>query len=177
MDEKTIFSTLAVFDWNIGYHHFPIDPETTRQLSSEDHKRVVCTVNGQLVMHSAMMPHGDGSFIMVSKNVRSKLGIELGDQVELNLKKETSEYGMPMPESFEMVLAQDDLAFEHFKKLTPGKQRSLIYIVKKLKNIDKQITKSLAIAAHLTEMDGKLDFKLLNEKIKEFNNNHNPNLF
>ena len=177
MEEKTITSSLEVFDWNIGYHHFPVDPKTTKQLSSEGHRRIVCTVNNQVVMHCALMPQGEGSFIMVSKKVRSELGIVLGDNVELNLKKETSEYGMPMPESFEMVLIQDEIALAHFKKLTPGKQRSLIYIVKKLKNIDKQITKSLAIAAHLTEMNGQLDFKLLNEKIKEYNNNTNLNIF
>lgn len=177
MTHKTITSYLEVFDWAIGYHHFPIDAQTTLELASANHKRVICTVNQTVVMHCALMPKNDASFIMVSKKIRTQLGIELGDKVELSLKKDESEYGMPMPTSFEMVLAQEEQAFEHFKRLTPGKQRSLIYIISKVKNIDKQINKSLAIAAHLTEMNGKLDFKLLQQKIKELNSNSKLNLF
>jgi len=170
-------SVLKNFEWAIGYYHFPIDKETTIAMRSDKHKRVVCTINNTVTIHCALMPLNDGSFIMVNKQVRKKLGIEEGDKVQLQLEKETAEYGLPMPESLEMVMTQDEVAFTHFKRLTPGKQRSLIYIVSKLKSIDKQITKSLAIAAHLTELHGKLDYKLLNEKIKEYNQNNNLNLF
>ena len=166
-------SVLKHFEWAIGYYHFPIDQATTALLTSKGHKRVVCLVNETVKMHCALMPLGEGSFIMVNKKVRTKLGLQNGDKVKLKLEKETAEYGMPMPESFEMVMVQDEVAFNYFKQLTPGKQRSLIYIVSKLKSIDKQITKSLAIAAHLTEMKGRLDYVLLNEKIKEYNQNNN----
>ncbi|MBE62878.1 MAG: hypothetical protein CMB89_11005, partial [Flammeovirgaceae bacterium] len=64
---------------------------------------------------------------------------------------------------------QDKLASEFFHDLTPGKQRNLIYIISKVKNTDSRINKALAIIDHLTERNGKLDFKLLNEKIKEYN--------
>ncbi len=177
MSKETITTTLQEFDWAIGYYHFPIDKATTEKYTSAQHKRVVCLINDQVTLHCALMPLGEGSFIMVNKKVRKELGISTGDEVELHLKKDDSEYGMPMPESLEMVLVQDDQAFEYFKSLTPGKQRSLIYIVSKLKSIDKQITKSLAIADHLKELQGRLDYKLLNEKIKEYNNNDLLNKF
>ncbi|MBK8517794.1 MAG: hypothetical protein IPL55_16360 [Saprospiraceae bacterium] len=56
-----------------------------------------------------------------------------------------------------------------FHALTPGKQRSLIYIVGKVKNTESKIRKSLAIADHLTSNKGKIDGKLLYEALKEYN--------
>ena len=82
---------------------------------------------------------------------------------------EASKYGVDMPEELQAALDQDPLAMEFFDLLTPGKQRNLIYLVNKVKNTNSRINKALAIIDHLTEMQGKLDFKLLNEKIKEYN--------
>lgn len=162
-------ATLQTFDWSIWYYHFPIDPETTKLLTSENHKRVRCTINGQVTMNSALMPLDGGSYILVNKTIRKKLGLKDGDKVELSIEKDDSEYGMPMPESFQVLLDQDEIGNKHFQALTPGKQRSLIYIVQKVKSVDKQINKGLAILDHLTEVNGKLDFKMLMLKIKEYN--------
>ena len=105
---------------------------------------------------------------MNQTNVK-KLKIKEGDAVSIVIDKDTSEYGVPMPDSFLALLSQDEQGSEYFHQLTPGKQRSLIYIVGKVKNIDSQINKGLAILNHLTETKGQLDFKRLNEKIKEYN--------
>lgn len=172
MEPIEIESQLANFDWAIGYYHFPIDQKTTKALTSKAHKRVVCLVNNEIKMHCALMPIDKGSYIMVNKKIRKALNLSIGDQVKLKLVKETAPFGLPMPESLEMVFSQDEEAFDYFQKLTPGRQRSLIYLVKKVKNIDKQINKALAIASHLNELNGQLDFKLLNQKIKEFNQNN-----
>ena len=164
-----IKTTLETFDWSIWYYHFPIDKKTTNLLSSADHKRVVCIVNGLAKINSALMPLGEGSYIMVNKATREKLKLKEGDEVTLELEKDTSEYGMPMPESLQVMLDQDELGCKYFHALTLGKQRSLIYIVSKVKSIDKQINKALAILDHLKDVHGKLDFRMLNEKIKEYN--------
>ena len=53
--------------------------------------------------------------------------------------------------------------------LTPGKKRTLLYLVGNVKNSDSRIRKSLAIADHLTVNKGQIDFKLLNEAFKAYN--------
>ena len=165
----TIETTLENFDWNMWGYHFPINAAHTEQLSSVAHRRVVCTINGEVTQQCALMPIDDGSYILINKKNREKLGLNEGDKVVLEIEKDESEYGQPVPDSFRFVMDDDTEAFEHFERLTPGKQRSLLYIVNKVKSMDKQINKALAIAAHLREVNGKLDFKLLNEKIKAFN--------
>jgi len=115
------------------------------------------------------MPYPKGYFILMNQANVKKLNIKEGDPVNIVINKDTSEYGVPMPDSFLALLSQDEQGSAYFHQLTPGKQRSLIYIVGKVKNIDSQINKGLAILSHLTEAKGQLDFKRLNEKIKEYN--------
>lgn len=68
------------------------------------------------------------------------------------------------------MLDQDEQGNELFHALTKGKQRSLVYLVTKVKNSDSRLNKSLAIIEHLKDVKGQLDFKMLNEKIKYYNN-------
>ena len=74
---------------------------------------------------------------------------------------------MPMPDEFQEVLYQEPDASNYFHALKAGKQRSLLYIVGKVKNAESRINKSLAIANHLLANKGKLDYKMLNEAFKD----------
>lgn len=166
----TFTTTLEQLNYSIWSYHFPVNAEITAQFTEGNNRRVRCIVNhSNIVINTALMPIGDSSYIMVNKDVRAKLGLEEGDKVTLTLEKDTSEYGIPMPESFRVLLDQDNEGSEFFHRLTPGKQRSMIYIVGKVKNIDSQLNKGMAILDHLREVKGELDFKMLNQKIKEYN--------
>jgi uncharacterized protein YdeI (YjbR/CyaY-like superfamily) len=79
---------------------------------------------------------------------------------------------MPVCEEFEAVIFGDENVFHYFKALTPGKQRNLIHLVNKIKNPDIKINRSMAIAKHLLETNGVLEFKQLNETIKAFHQNN-----
>ncbi len=163
-----IQSTLARFDSNVWDYHLHITKEQAKKFV-EDNRRVICTINNTVKLHCALMPYPSGYFILMNQANVKKLNINEGDMVSIFIEKDTSAYGIPMPDSFLALLSQDDQGSEYFHKLTPGKQRSLIYIVGKVKNIDSQINKGLAILDHLTEAKGKLDFKNLNTKIKDYN--------
>jgi uncharacterized protein YdeI (YjbR/CyaY-like superfamily) len=98
-----------------------------------------------------------------------KFGAKIGSTVEVQLEKDTSEFGYDFPEELQAVFEEDILAKQFFDALTPGKQRNLLYIVNNVKNSASRARKSLVIADHLIEQKGALDFKLLKEKIKEYN--------
>lgn len=167
---STFKTTLENFHNKLWSYYLPIPKEIGDQFVEGENRRVLCSINGNDPMHSALM-HKDGHYsIYVKKEMQKKLGIEEGDQVEVSLEKDTSEFGVPMPESFEVLLAQDDEGRKYFQSLTMGKQRSLIYIVQKVKNVDSQLAKGLAIMHHMKEAKGELDFKRLNVLIKEYNN-------
>src|SRR5690606_12695467 len=99
-----------------GWHFLPVDAEYAEALGFEGKsRRVVCTLNGAHTFQCALMPSGGSFFIMVNKKIRTSLGIEAGHAVRVELMKDTSKYGLPMPEEFEEVLAQDDEGRELFE--------------------------------------------------------------
>ena len=164
----TISTVLAKFKDNLWGYHLPITEEQAKPFTG-DNRRVKCIINDKRVLHCALMPKGGNYFILMNQANVKRLHLTEGSIVKVNIEKDNSEYGMPMPDSFAAILSQDEMGARYFNALTPGKQRTLIYLVSKVKNIDSQISKALAILDHLSETHGNLDFKRLNEKIKEYN--------
>src|SRR5688572_11622454 len=150
-----------------GWHFIPVSKEIAGQLAFKDkNKRVVCTLNGAESWQCALMPYQGEFFILVNKQKRTKLGIELGDTVAVELVLDESQYGLPMPEELREVLNQDPEGDKFFHGLTPGKQRSLIYHVSNVKDIDRRIHACLIIVDHLKKNKGKIVDERLYEELK-----------
>ena len=171
--KETIKAQLEDMDSSLWGYHFRIPDEIAKKFSNGKDRRVVCTFNQQEKNHCAIMPSPDGAFIMLNKALVKKLKIQVGDHVTLEIEKDTSEFGMPISEEFEAVIFGDEEVFSYFNGLTPGKKRNLIHLVNKIKSSDIRINRSMAIAHHLKEVNGKIDFKQLNETIKMFNQRNN----
>ena len=150
-------------------YHIPVSNDIAEQFVGGEDRRVKCTLNEEVITHTALMPKDGQFYILVNREIRNRLGLKLGDEITVKLEKDTSTYGMPMPEELAVMLGQDEEANRLFHLLTPGKQRSLIYIVSKVKSTQSRINKALGIVDHLKMAAGQLDFKLLNERIKFYN--------
>ena len=161
----TFQSTLEDFHSRAFRFYVPISKEIGNQFLEGGNRRVLFTLEGQGPFHNALMNKEGEYYILVNKKLQQKIGKVEGEQVEVVLEKDESEYGHEVPESFEALLDQDEEGRAYFESLTKGKQRSLIYIVKKVKNVDSQIAKGLAIMHHLKEEKGVLEYKRLNELI------------
>jgi bifunctional DNA-binding transcriptional regulator/antitoxin component of YhaV-PrlF toxin-antitoxin module len=147
--------------------HFTIPLHVSAALSSDEERRVVCLLNDQIEYQCAMLHKGDGSLLItVNKKIREQLRLKPGSQVQVQLRKDTSEYGLPVPEELAAVLEQYPEGRQFFQALSPGKQRTLLYIAGNVKNSDKRIERSLAIVEHLIGNQGKIDYKQLNLKLK-----------
>ena len=92
----------------------------------------------------------------------------LGDWIQVRLEVDNSEYGMEISEEFREVLFSDPEGSDWFHKLTPGKQRTLIHLINKIKNSQLKIERSFVILEHLKKRGGKLDYKILDQDIKDF---------
>jgi len=140
--------------------------ESVENLIGKD-RRMICTINNKREFSCGLIPNGKGNYyINLNKELRKELDLDVGDKVALTLKKDNSEYGMPVPASFEELLYQDPEGAEFFNALTPGKRRSLLYVIAKPKSVEKQIEKGLIILDYLKEVNGKLDFRELNMAFK-----------
>lgn len=162
-------TTIQDFGGNLWGLHMPVPEAIARQFISGNDKRVICALEGTETWHAALMPSQPYWFIMLNQARCKKLRLVVGQAVNVHLEKDLSEYGMEMPEEFKEMLMQDESASRYFENLTAGKKRTLIHLVASVKNTQSRINKSLAIAHHLNEVRGNLNFKILNETIKEFN--------
>ena|SRR3982751_1332302 len=151
-----------------GWHFVHVSREVGERFPALDGKsrRVVCTLNGKERFQCALMPSSGEFYIMVNKEIRTRLGIFSGNAVEVSLTLDGSKYGMPMPEELEEVMRQDPEGDRLFHALTPGKQRSLMWQVSKGKDVDLRIHRALVSIKHLKDNDGNIDGKKLYHELK-----------
>ncbi|MFK7900779.1 MAG: YdeI/OmpD-associated family protein [Cyclobacteriaceae bacterium] len=130
-------------------------------------KRVICCLSNTECIHAALMSDGAGGFfIMINKELKKKLDLSEGSKLTVSLEEDTSKYGIPMPEEMQELMGQDSEGDHYFHALTRGKQRSLLYLIGKPKTSGTRLKKALVIINYLKGTKGKLDFKELNQAMK-----------
>jgi bifunctional DNA-binding transcriptional regulator/antitoxin component of YhaV-PrlF toxin-antitoxin module len=164
-----ITAVLTKSENEFGWYFLRFDAEAVAGLKFEDKKsrRVVCKLNGSHTFQCALLPWTKSGFcIVVNKQIRTKLGIVEGSEVNVELTKDESKYGLPMPKELREVLKQDREGDRLFHSLTPGKQRTILYYLAKPKDVDRRIHMALIVIEHLKENDGKIIYPKLAEELK-----------
>lgn len=150
-----------------GWHFIPVDARIGNRYEKKNgSRRVVCTINGSETFQCALIPWGEIFTIIVNKTKRDRLKILAGDKLDVLLEHDDSKYGLPMPEELQEVLNQDPDGDRFFHGLTAGKQRSILYFLGNIKDIDKRIHNALIFIEHLKRNDGKIDSARLQEELK-----------
>lgn len=168
MSPVTFTAVLEKLDSNLWSYHILVPDLAANVFTATGQRRVVCTLNERETFQCALMPKGDGTFfINVNKKLRDKLGLKLGTPVNVSLVEDESEYGLPMPEELAELLKLDEEGNKLFHALTPGKQRTLLYIIAHPKNSDARISRAIVTLEHLKTNGGKINYKLLGVKMKE----------
>lgn len=160
-------AVLEKFNSNLWGHHLSVPDAVAQVFVANNTKRVVCTLNETAEFQAALMPKGDGSwFININKTLRDKLGLKIGTPVRVALRKDESDYGLPMPEELAELLLQDEEGNQIFHALTAGKQRTLLYIVGSVKSPELRLNRAIVVVEHLKENSGKINFKQLYAQLK-----------
>ena len=129
-------------------------------------RRVVCTLNGTETFNCALFPSKGDYFITLSKERRKMFGLEVGDTITIELKKDESKFGMPMPEEFAEVLRQDPEGEKLFNELSPGNQRLMLKLIVFVKDPDKRIIRSLTGIELLKRNDGNFEYHMLHDGMR-----------
>jgi len=130
-------------------------------------RRVVCTLNDAESFQCGLMPDGNGEFfISLSKKLRDKLRVAEGDEIAVELRKDESKYGLPMPEELAEVMHQDSEGDRLFHALKPGNQRLVIRMIDAVTDIDKRIHRALVTMKYLKKTDGKFVYDELQTALK-----------
>ena len=129
-------------------------------------RRVVCTLNGSETFNCALFPSKGDYFITLNKKLRDKLGLSVGTPVTIELARDESKFGMPMPEEFAEVLRQDPEGERLFNALSPGSQRLMLKLVVYVKDVDKRIVRSLVGLELLKRSEGKFEYHLQHDAMR-----------
>jgi hypothetical protein len=142
--------------------HVGVPDRIAAQLTDGGSRRVVCTLNGSTEFQRALIPHGEGLFVItVNKTLRETLRLDIGRQVTVTLRNDESTYGLPMPAELEELLRQDREGDHLFHALTPGRRRNLLYIVGAVKNGQGRAVRAVAVITHLKQNGGRVNFRQL----------------
>lgn len=164
------YGNLGKFEFNHWHFHIPISDEIAQSMMDDQHRRVLIWIKEKGPFHMALMKSKEYWYVLVNQELRKKLELDDVHPFPVIIERDHSEFGHDVPEELQVLLDQDEEGNAYFRKLTPGKQRSLIYIVTTVKNPESRMKKSLAIIHHLKLAKGKLDFRQLNTWIKYYNN-------
>ena len=163
-------SSLLDLESNVWSNGLKIPTEIAERIIQSSGNRVLCTLNEKVTYPCGILTKATGEyFVNISKENRKKAGIGSSQTIHVSLEPDTSKYGMPMPDEMQAAMDIEMEGTKYFDLLSPGKQRSLIYMVSKPKSAEIRIKKWLVILQYLEEVNGQLDFKELNLAFKEAN--------
>jgi hypothetical protein len=129
-----------------GYCYFPINKQLIMQYEKNSKTRFVCTIDNSYVFSCGLNHLGDGNyFVMLTKDRIKKINKAVGDSIDVQLEEDTSKLGVEIPEVLEILLEQDPRLNAKFLQLTPGKQRSIIFQMNKIKDLNKQVAKTIEL--------------------------------
>lgn len=166
---KTFTTTLSAYNPPYSGFYINIPEEISLFYVSKDIKRFICKINDELEFPCALLVRKNAPrYIMINKTNKKKLKVEAGDELSVILSPDNSKYGLPIPEEMEVLLQQDPEADKLFHTLTPGRQRSLLFMIGKPKSSAIRINKALAICEYLKTTGGKVDIPEMNTFIKNF---------
>ena len=152
--KNTITSKIDYLD-KLKMNYFTVLENTLTEFSEGSEKsiynqRFIITVNNTITWRGGTVSLGNNSaYITLSKHRMKKLGLQVGDSINVELEKDNSKYGFDVPEEFTELLKQDIEARTRFEALNMGFQRSIIYMVIQFKTSDKRIEKSIFFLENL----------------------------
>lgn len=146
-------TTVGILEHLPGIHYLHIPAEIVAKLGGTMSKRLLCTVNQKLQFQGGLVALGNGgAYISITQKRMKEIGAKLGDTVKLCLEPDKSQYGMQMPRELETLLSQDEEGMLRFKKLTPGRQRYVIFYINAVKSSDKRIERAVLLIENLKKL-------------------------
>ena len=126
-------------------------------------QRLNIEINGSVRWQAGCVALGNNmAYITVSQARMRQLNIEKEDEIEVVVSKDTSEFGMEVPEELLAIFAADSLYKTSFDQLPKGTQRYIIYYILQVKSSQKREERALLMMNNLVNnREKKINFRIL----------------
>jgi hypothetical protein len=129
-----------------GYFFLKVGAEIVSQFENKRKTRFICKLDNKISFQCGLNHLGDGNFFIIISTKNLKLiERQLGEIIPFELIEDPNPLGIDIPETLEVLLEQDIELKNKFDKLTDGKKRSIIVQISKIKDIDKQISRTIEL--------------------------------
>lgn len=132
-----------------GKFFLNIDTPTAKKLLAKGNKRFICCLEGHQFHCALLLNKEKGYYVYLDTNWVRKNKLKTGMSIKATFKKDDTKHQFIVPEEWIEVLNTDEQAAAVFNQLSPGNQRSLLYLLNQPKSSDKKIERALKIAAKL----------------------------
>ncbi len=145
----------------LNVHYITVLPSVVAELGGTMKVRLLCSINHTDAFQCGLVALGEGAaYISINTKRMKQLGLKEGDMVHVALQKDTSEFGMEMPDALAVLLEQDDRGMLCFQHLTAGKQRYVIQYVSTVKNPQLRVDRAIMLIENLKKYPlGKASFR------------------
>jgi hypothetical protein len=145
--KATVERFAGVGTWT--YATVPFDCE--KEFGTKGRIRAKGTINGKEI-EAALMPHGDGRhFIILTKEIRDKAKIGVGDTITASLSKDDSKKEVTAPDDLAKELKKNKPALEYFNSIPPSHKKEYVKWIEEAK---KEETRKNRIAKAIEMLSG-----------------------
>ena len=142
--------------------HLRVPAAIAQKLLAGGSRRVLRTLNSSEAHQCALLPFGEGTYVLsVNKKLCNELRLEIGSKVRVSVQPDNSKYGLPVPPELTEWFRQDRNADKLFHALTPGKQRTLLYMIGTGRTEEDRAWKAGLVVRHLREHNGVIHYRQL----------------
>ena len=128
----------------------PFEENQAKTILKKFGKRVLYIVNEKHTFHGAILfSKTIGHYLYFSKRKIKELGLENGEVLNIEIKKDASTYQFAICEEFKAVFDTDPEANREFQKLTDGRKRGIIHHINSAKRSETRINRALKLASNL----------------------------
>jgi hypothetical protein len=145
---------------HLAGHYIDVPASVVKKTGWTGKQRFVCTVNKGLTWKCGLVAHGGGkAYILLNKKQMQTGKFNVGQEINVALKKDTSKYGMDVPPELKALFAQDAIGKQRFDNLVPGKRRYIIYYINQVKSADLRVERAVRLISNLKRLpEGRESF-------------------
>ena len=127
-----------------GYYYLRIDADIVNRFERKRHTRLICHLDDKISFPCGLNHLGDGNFfLIIAGKLLDQLGKKPGTTVDYRIEEDPNPLGVEVPEVLSTLLMQDQELKAVYDKISDGKKRALIFSILKIKDIDRQVEKSI----------------------------------
>ena len=145
---------------HLSGHYLDVPSTMVKKIGAFGKQRFICTVDKTMTWKCGLVAHKAGAaYILLNKKQMQTGVFNVGQQVNVSLKKDSSEYGMDVPKELSEVFKQDPEGKKRFDALAPGKRRYIIYYVNQVKSSELRIERAVRLINNVKRLpEGKETF-------------------